>query len=209
MSITTTRRLAAVGLAAATLLLAGCSGGTDEVNGGAPAASGAPTSAPATPPASTTDAAATSPAGGEPLAPPNCPTASLRITLGAGDAGAGSSYRPLVFTNTGGTTCQLRGFPGVSYVTGDDGHQVGPAAAMSGERGGEVRLGPDGSAAAQLQLVNVQNFDAATCRPTPVRGLRVYPPGNTQSAFVPFETTGCAAEQLPGNQLSVQTMTAG
>ncbi|GAA2880482.1 DUF4232 domain-containing protein [Pseudonocardia halophobica] len=206
MSITITRRLAAAGVAAAALLLAGCSGGTDEVNGGTPAGSGAPTTAPATPPASTTAAAPTS--GGDPLSPPNCPTASLRITLGDGDAGAGSSYRPLIFTNTGGSTCQLRGFPGVSYVSGDDGHQVGPAAAMSGERGGEVRLAPGGSAAAQLQLVDVQNFDAATCRPTPVRGLRVYPPGNTQSAFVPFETTGCAAEQLPGNQLSVQTMTA-
>ncbi|WP_433508235.1 DUF4232 domain-containing protein [Pseudonocardia halophobica] len=206
MSITIIRRLAAAGVAVAALLLAGCSGGTDEVNGGTPAGSGTPTTAPATPPASTTAAAATS--GGDPLSPPNCPTASLRITLGDGDAGAGSSYRPLIFTNTGGSTCQLRGFPGVSYVTGDDGHQVGPAAAMSGERGGEVRLASGGSAAAQLQLVNVQNFDAAACRPTPVRGLRVYPPGNTRSAFVPFETTGCAAEQLPGNQLSVQTMTA-
>lgn len=203
MSITTTRRLAAAGIAGAALLLAGCSSGTDEVNGGTPAASGAPTTAaPAT--ASTT--AATSPSGEGSL---NCPTASLRITLGDGDAGAGSSYRPLLFTNTGGSTCQLRGFPGVSYVTGDDGQQVGPAAAMSGERGGEVRLVPGGSAAARLQLVDVQNFDAATCRPTPVRGLRVYPPGNTQSAFVPFGTTGCAAEQLPGNQLSVQTMTSG
>jgi hypothetical protein len=202
MSITLTRRVAAAGVAAAALLLAGCSGGTDEVNGGTPGASARPAT---TVPASTTSAAATSPSGGT---PPNCPTASLRVTLGEGDAGAGSTYRPLVFTNTGGTTCQLRGFPGVSYVAGDDGHQIGPAASMSGERGGEVRLGPGGSAAAQLQLVNVQNFDAATCRPTPVRGLRVYPPGDTQSAFVPFETTGCAAEQLPGDQLGVQTMTA-
>ncbi|MCE3551984.1 DUF4232 domain-containing protein [Pseudonocardia sp. RS11V-5] len=215
MSITPiARRIAAAGIAAAALLLAGCSGGTDEVNGGTPAASGT-AAPPATPPseavaapASTTAAAVTSPAGGDPLSPPNCATAALRITLGGGDPGAGSVYRPLVFTNTGGTTCQLRGFPGVSYVTGDDGHQVGPAATMSGERGGEVRLGPEGSAAAQLQLVNVQNFDPAACMPTAVRGLRVYPPGETQSAFIPLETTGCAAGQLPGNQLSVQTMTA-
>ncbi|MCE0762250.1 DUF4232 domain-containing protein [Pseudonocardia kujensis] len=214
MSITpSARRFAAAGVTAAALLLAGCSGGTDEVNGGTPVVSGtpdpaAPSESVAAPPASTTAAAAPSPSGGDPLTPPNCATAALRITLGAGDAGAGSVYRPLVFTNTGGTTCQLRGFPGVSYVAGDDGHQVGPAAAMSGERGGEVRLGPGGSAAAPLQLANVQNFDPATCRPTPVRGLRVYPPGETQSAFVPLETTGCTGEQLPGNQLSVQTMTA-
>jgi hypothetical protein len=196
----------AAGIAAVALLLAGCSGGTDEVGDGTPVAGSTPAPAPASVAPATSAAAGTG--GGATPDPPNCPTASLRISLGEGDAGAGSTYRPLVFTNTGTAACQLRGFPGVSYVAGDDGHQVGAAAAMSGERGGEVRLVPGGSAAARLQLVNVQNFDAATCRPTPVRGLRVYPPGDTRSAFVPFATTGCAAEQLPGDQLSVQTMTA-
>ncbi|MFR9806934.1 DUF4232 domain-containing protein [Pseudonocardia sp. RS010] len=203
------RGAVAAGAAAVGLLLAGCSGGADEVNGGTPAAGGTPsaTAAPATTPgaAPVTSAGTATPDGPN---PPNCPTSALRITLGEADAGAGSVYRPLIFTNAGGTTCQLRGFPGVSYVAGDDGHQVGPAAAMSGERGGEVRLGPGMSAAAPLQLVNVQNFDAAVCRPTPVRGLRVYPPGNTEAAFVPFGTTGCAGEQLPGDQLSVRTMTS-
>jgi hypothetical protein len=102
-------------------------------------------------------------------------------------------------------TCELRGFPGVSYVTGDDGHQVGPAAEMSGDRGGEIDIAPGRTAIAPLRLVNVQNFDAAVCRPTPVRGLRVYPPGDTASLFVPMEGTGCAATP-PDPQLSVQTM---
>ena len=107
---------------------------------------------------------------------------------------------------SGARTCELRGFPGVSYVAGDDGHQVGPAAAMSGPRGGEVVLKPGAAAAAQLQLVNVANFDAAVCRPTPVRGLRVYPPGDTTSLYVERAGTGCAGAP-PGNQLSVQTLT--
>ena len=77
--------------------------------------------------------------------------------------------------------------PRLSDVAGDDGHQVGPAAAMSGDRGGEVVLGPGRSAGSALQLVNVANFDAA------VRGLRVYPPGDTTSLFVPRYGTGCAA----------------
>ena len=84
-------------------------------------------------------------------------------------------------------------FPGVSYVAGDDGHQVGPAAAMSGQRGGEVVLKPGAAAAAQLQMVNVANFDAAVCNPTPVRGLRVYPPGDTTSLYVERAGTGCAS----------------
>jgi hypothetical protein len=129
------------------------------------------------------------------------------VSLGAGDAGAGSVYRPLVFTNTGRATCELRGFPGVSYVAGDDGHQVGPAAEMSGDRGGQIDIAPGRTAIAPLQLVNVQNFDAAMCLPTPVRGLRVYPPGDTASLFVPMAGTGCAGTP-PGAQLSVQAMRA-
>jgi hypothetical protein len=126
--------------------------------------------------------------------------------MGQGDAGAGSVMQPLVFTNTGSRTCELRGFPGVSYVAGDDGHQVGPAAEMSGDRGPEVVIAPRGTAVAPLRLVNVLNFDAAACRPTPVRGLRVYPPGDTASIFVAREGQGCAATP-PGPQLFVQTIT--
>jgi hypothetical protein len=137
---------------------------------------------------------------------PRCTTGELSASLGEGDAAAGSVYRPLIFTNTGSHTCELRGFPGVSYVAGDDGHQVGPAAAMSGERGGQVPIPPGGTARAQLQLVNVQNYDAAACHPVPVRGLRVYPPGDTAALFVPVEGTGCDTTP-PGNQLSVQTIT--
>jgi uncharacterized protein DUF4232 len=134
-----------------------------------------------------------------------CATGELSVSLGEGGAAAGSVYRPLIFTNTSSHTCELRGFPGVSYVAGDDGHQVGPAAAMSGPRGGEVVLKPGAAAAAQLQMVNVANFDAAVCNPTAVRGLRVYPPGDTASLYVEQAGTGCAGTP-PGNQLSVQTL---
>jgi Protein of unknown function (DUF4232) len=114
-------------------------------------------------------------------------------------------FAPLILTNIGARTCELRGFPGVSYVAGTDGHQVGPAAAMNGPRGGEVVLKPGAAAAAQLQLVNVANFDAAACHPTPVLGLRVYPPGDTASLYIERAGTGCSATP-PGNQLSVQTL---
>lgn len=137
---------------------------------------------------------------------PRCTTGELSVSLGDGDAAAGSVYRALVFTNAGSRTCELRGFPGVSYVAGDDGHQVGPAAAMSGERGGQVPIPPGGTAQAQLQLANVQNFDPADCHPVPVRGLRVYPPGDTASLFVQMDGTGCSTTP-PGNQLAIRTIT--
>jgi hypothetical protein len=185
-------------VATALVALAGCAGST----AGTPQPSpGAGPSSAVTPPAVRTSAAPPTSAGGV----PNCGPAELRGSLGAAEGAAGSTIVPLVLTNVGTRTCELRGFPGVSYVAGDDGHQVGPAAAMSGARGGEVVLKPGAAAAAQLQLVNVANFDAAVCQPTPVRGLRVYPPGDTTSLYVERAGTGCAGTP-PGNQLSVQTL---
>jgi len=182
-------------MAVAAAACTGSTTGTPEPSPGTDPTSGAATSS-----VRTSAAAPTSAAG-----VPNCGTAELRGSLGQAEGAAGSVIVPLVLTNSGTRTCELRGFPGVSYVAGDDGHQVGPAAAMSGPRGGEVVLKPGAAAAAQLQLVNVANFDAAVCRPTPVRGLRVYPPGDTASLYVERAGVGCAGTP-PGNQLSVQTL---
>jgi Protein of unknown function (DUF4232) len=127
------------------------------------------------------------------------------VTLGPADGAAGSAYRPLVFVNAGSRACELRGFPGVSYVAGDDGHQVGPAAEMSAARGASVPIPAGGSAAAELQLVQVRNVGPAACRPSPVRGLRVCPTGETAALFVAAAGTGCAGTP-PGPQLSVRTI---
>jgi hypothetical protein len=196
------RRVVGMGALVATALvaLAGCAGSTTGTPEPAPGAG--PPSAVASSAVPTSATAPTS-AGGV----ANCGTAELRGSLGPAEGAAGSVIAPLVLTNVGTRTCELRGFPGVSYVAGDDGHQVGPAAAMSGQRGGEVVLKPGAAAAAQLQMVNVANFDAAVCNPTPVRGLRVYPPGDTTSLYVERAGTGCAGTP-PGNQLSVQTLQA-
>jgi hypothetical protein len=184
---------------------------------GVTACAGAPPTTPVSPPSSADVAPTATPAaaGTRAIRPaeqadgaglPRCTTGELSASLGEGDAAAGSVYRPLIFTNTGSHTCELRGFPGVSYVAGDDGHQVGPAAAMSGERGGQVPIAAGGTAQAQLQLVNVQNYDVGACHPVAVRGLRVFPPGDTAALFVPMDGTGCSTTP-PGNQLSVQTIT--
>lgn len=193
--------------ALAVLLATACSSGSGPT--AAPPSATGPTAvlspAPTSPPATTAGGtAAPAQAAGNPA---RCTTAELTGSLGPGEGAAGSVYRTLLLTNTGGRACELTGFPGVSYVTGDGGQQVGPAAAMSGERGGPVRLAAGASAGADLKLVNVANYDAAVCRPTPVRGLRVYPPGDTAALFVPVEGTGCAGTP-PGDQLSVQTLTA-
>ena len=196
-------------------VLAGCGGAAQSGPVAPPSPSPAPTATapvtavpgtagPTSAPASAGDQGGSS---GDSGGLPRCTTGELSAGLGPAEGAAGSIYRDLVFTNTGPRTCELRGFPGVSYVTGDDGHQVGPAAVMQGERGGQVPIPPGRTAVAPLQLVNVQNFDPGVCQPTPVRGLRVYPPGDTASLFVPMDGTGCAGTP-PGPQLSVQTMRA-
>jgi hypothetical protein len=117
-------------------------------------------------------------------------------------------YVPLRFTNLDNQTCVLRGFPGVSYVAGDVGDQVGPAAEHDGVAGSPVTLAPGAVASAMLAMVQVRNYDEAACRPVPTRGLRVYPPGETASLYVPVDGTGCSGNP-PGPQLRVATLKAG
>jgi hypothetical protein len=117
-------------------------------------------------------------------------------------------YASLRFTNKGSRPCVIRGFPGVSYVAGGLGAQVGPAAERTGTEGAAVTLAPGAVASAPLGMVQVRNYDESVCRPTPTRGLRVYPPGDTSSVFVPFGGTGCAGTP-PGSQLTIGTIFAG
>jgi hypothetical protein len=138
---------------------------------------------------------------------PRCRSVTLRAALGPAEGAAGSVLRPLVLTNTGRQACTLQGFPGVSYVTGDAGRQVGAAAVRSGPAGRRVTLAPGASAQAPVRLVDVRNFAAAACRPTTVRGLRIFPPGETAALFVPAPGTGCAGTP-PGPQLSVRAVEA-
>ncbi|MBM7771148.1 hypothetical protein JOD54_001352 [Actinokineospora baliensis] len=141
----------------------------------------------------------------QPASADDCKVGELKLAVQDGDAAAGTVYRKLVFTNSGQRTCVIQGFPGVSYVAGQDGHQVGPAAYRVGTKGAPVRLTPGATAASDVGFVNVQNFDPAECRPTEVLGLRVYPPHDTESAFVELPGTGCAGTP-PGNQLTVKTV---
>ena len=197
-------RIAALSVLA--LTLAGCSSSTTAGPASVPeTTAAAPTMAsePATPRMPTGSPA--TPTGS--AVAPGCRSAQLNASLGPPEGAAGSVYRVLIFTNTGSQACAMQGFPGVSYVAGDGGRQVGPAAERVGDAGGSVRIAPGATASAQLQLVNVANYDAAVCRPTPVRGLRIYPPGETAALFVPVEATGCAGTP-PGSQLTVGTIIA-
>ncbi|AXB45921.1 DUF4232 domain-containing protein [Amycolatopsis albispora] len=173
-----------------------------------PTSSASPTSETTTTPPATTTESSASPGGEAPGANGDnlCKVDDLTITLGGGEGAAGTVYRQLEFINSGKRTCTIQGFPGVSYTAGGDEHQVGPAAFREGTKGEPIELAPGQKATADVGFVQVRNYDPGTCQPTPVTGIKVYPPQETAYKIVPFEGTGCASEQIPGNQLTVKTI---
>ncbi|KUL41209.1 DUF4232 domain-containing protein [Actinoplanes awajinensis] len=193
------KRAAIVLLCTPLLFAAGCS------------ASSQPSSAPAAPPAvspttsatgkatatttATATATATGKASGKPVATPRCHTGDLKLKIGDGSGAAGTSYVALLFTNASDHTCTLYGYPGVSWVTGDQGTQVGSPFKRGGtQKKVTVTLKPGKAAHTIVQSSDAGFFDAAECTPTAVRGLRVYPPDETASVFVSSTGNQCAAE---------------
>jgi hypothetical protein len=99
----------------------------------------------------------------------------------------------LQLRNTGSAPCTLAGYPGVSWVAGADGHQVGAPAARQANTSGSpektVTLAPGAVASAPLDLVEGGGgLPASQCKPVPVRGLRVYPPGERAALFISAPT---------------------
>ena len=184
---------------------------------GAPATSAVPSTAtsPSSAATSTVPATVTSP-GSKPTAatsaggdPNRCKNAELTVSLGAPDPGAGQIYSQILFVNKGTTTCRLSGHPGVSYVAGDDGHQVGASATRTGTVVTTVSLAPGATASALLHETNYANFDQSVCKPVTVRGLRVYPPGSTAAVFLPRVSKQCSATSLPDPALSIAVVKSG
>ena len=126
-----------------------------------------------------------------PPKPAFCPTSQLYATLASPNGAAGTVYYQLVLRNTGRATCIEQGYPGVSFVAGSSGQQVGAAASRSPGTITTVTLAPGASATATLGSVNAGNFPS-DCNETPVLGLRVYPPEQTTSLYVPHQNTACA-----------------
>jgi hypothetical protein len=202
--------IAAVGLA---VIAAGC--GSKKHPPASPTTTTATTAAPTTSAPTTSATAGTPPTStGNPsttTAGP-CPTSQLTVTLGAGNGAAGSTYFTVNFLNRGTVVCTLNGYPGASYVTGSAGTQVGAAAsrvATPGATQQTVQVAPGKYAHATLREINVGNYPTATCTPTAVLGLRIYPPNQTAAAFVAQTGTGCAQAGVDQLQIGFVVNGAG
>jgi hypothetical protein len=148
------------------------------------------------PPASTPVSTATSsPSAGNSAAPGAgggnaggpCATTALRATLGPASGTAGSVYVPIRFTNASRARCTLTGYPGVSFVTGPSGSQIGNAASRIPLPSGPARtftLAPGAVGNAVLQIADPGNYPRSRCQPVSAPYLRVYPPGQTAALYV-------------------------
>lgn len=162
--------------------------------------SAAPTTPSPTTASPTTASAATSstPTTAAPTTTPTlaaCSTSHLTGSLGSPNGTAGTIYYQLGLRNTGSAVCSVQGYPGVSFVAGPDGHQVGSPATRIVNPAPRVVLSPQQQATSTLAVVEAGNF-GSSCQVTPVLGLRVYPPGQTSALFVAHADQGCANSQV-------------
>jgi len=116
-----------------------------------------------------------------------CATAQLAgsIADGGGGASAGAQRVAIVLRNTGARACTLQGWPGVSFVGGGNGAQIGNAATLDrATPHPTLSIRPGGEVQAIVTVEAAGNWDSATCHPRVTDGFRVIPPGSRQSLFV-------------------------
>lgn len=191
-------------LAAAAGLATACSSSGD---GGASPAASAATSPTQTGPTSPTQAAPTSPSQ---AVPGTCATAGLRVSKGASNGAAGTIFTNIDFTNISGSTCVLRGYPGVSLVSAGSnaGSQIGADAKRSRPTPVKsITLAGGQAAHAVLGVADAGNFPASRCHPITAHWLKVFPPDQTVAAYVPFSTQTCASTAQP--TMTITAVSAG
>ena len=175
-------------------------------NGGvaSPTAPSAPTRSPVpspSPAASTSSASPVStvapapPAKPGSVGPAGCLTSALRATLGAAQGTAGSAYQVIVLANISGKTCALYGYPGVSFVSGVGGSQIGKDAARDRTTAPKVvTLAPGQNGSFALRVVDTAALPAASCDPVTAKWLKIYPPENTTALYVGYTAHACASK---------------
>lgn len=126
--------------------------------------------------------------------PPKCVTAQLRLDKGVGGQVGGTWF--LRFINSSSRTCVLQGFPGVSQTNDPAGEPVGePATRDQGPqapRPTPVTLAPGG--AAQFEFISYPK-QVNECAALRTSTLRVYPPDNTESLWLPWDNLICPSPQ--------------
>ncbi|GAB4100875.1 DUF4232 domain-containing protein [Sinomonas halotolerans] len=150
-----------------------------------PSPSASPSASSASPSASGT---ATKAAGGT----ARCLSTQLKGSLAPGQGGAaGTVYQKIVLKNVSKTACLLEGFAGVSLTAGPEGKPIGaPADRDQATAVTPVVLAPGESGAAEFGLRQARTFTG--CTVVQAAGLRVYPPEDYGSVFIPAPAAACS-----------------
>jgi hypothetical protein len=162
----------------------------------ATSATGAPPSDPAPTTTATTESTSAATSGGASAGTPRCHTADLKVSVTSDPAGGATNHHGefLIFANSSAHKCTLYGYPGVSFVAGDQGAQVGAAFIRGGSGKKTITLAAGAKAHVTIVLVSTGVFEAADCKPVKVRGYRIYPPDETAAIFVSRPQTACSAK---------------
>jgi hypothetical protein len=192
-------------------LMSGCAGFQSNASAGSTTPAGNASLSTSTQASSAPARLATATTAATPDTAPKCAAASLEANIGGGGGGGTMHLDTGVrFTNIGSTSCVIQGFPGVSYVTGDNGAQVGAPADRDGAIGPPVTLAPGQTAHAPISMLNgigAYSPDDPVCGATPMRGIRVFPPGDTAALFISSNNTVCGN---PSNHtMTVRTIQTG
>jgi hypothetical protein len=147
-------------------------------------------------------------AGPAPLA--QCASAGLRVTVGSARGAAGSIYYPLDFTNISSVSCDMFGYPGVSFVSAPGGGALGSQAIRNSAFGpSAVILAPGAVAHASVQVVVAQNYPTTICKPVTAHWLRVYPPGQYTPLYAGLTATTCSGSVPGGSTLGIYVVRPG
>ena len=190
---------AAAGCAGAFLAaLAAACGSQGAPSASPPSSGGTPSSSPAGTPSSSAPGA-----GSAPMIPASqCPTSALKVTVNKakGSGAAGTSYVPIDFTNVSSHSCDMYGYPGVSFVSAPGGSQLGDAASRQTSFGPEnVTLASGAVAHAWLGIADAGNFSPSACGPVTAHWLKVYPPDQYAALSVQFTAQVCAKKITGGS----------
>jgi Protein of unknown function (DUF4232) len=190
--------LTATGLGGAfiALALSACGSSTPASNAGATSpASASPTSSSS---GASTGSSGSSKVQTAPRMPASqCPTSSLHVTVAKlqGGGAAGTDYVPLDFTNVSGHSCQMYGFPGVSWVSGNPGSQIGDAASRTTSFGSQtVTLAAGAQAHAWLGIADAGNFPASSCHQVTAHWLKIFPPDQYAALYTSLTSQVCSAK---------------
>jgi hypothetical protein len=120
-----------------------------------------------------------------------CGAGDLTVSLGAPNGTAGSTFVPVIFTNSGSRACTLSGYPVVSLVD-SSGSDIGAAASPDTTQPvTDNTIDPGNSVAALLKVMDAGNVD--NCDPRDAVGVKVLPPNiSTPVTIVASGYTGCA-----------------